>query len=234
MGRQRPHGTGDRDPRPDRQAVTRRRHTSDGADFVSLHLINLSGAPVGGVTEVHTPDGELLLSTRLTSRLDSLFLNDRRLLHDITPIAAVVGTAHYDVLLIAYRTARPESRPPATSDGFVVPTHARRPAPHRRRYPIVRRSPHDRELCIRPGRHSRVDGQTVAPVKARCHEDRCGCRERAEGGPCRRLGGVDTGRVVRLALARRACLATPGCRGMSAAACPPRPRRTLMIERSYC
>ncbi len=75
----------------------------DGADFVSLHLINLSGTPVGGAAEVHTPDGELLLRARLHSRLDSLYLNDQRLLHDITPIAAVVGTAHYDVLLITYR-----------------------------------------------------------------------------------------------------------------------------------
>lgn len=75
----------------------------DGADFVSLHLINLSGAPVGGVTEVHSPDGELLLSTRLTNRLDSLFLDDRSLRHDITPIAAVVGTAHYDILVVTYR-----------------------------------------------------------------------------------------------------------------------------------
>lgn len=75
----------------------------EGADFVSIHLIGRSGASVGGVTEVRTEDGELLLSARLTSRLDSLFLNDRKLLHDVTPLAAVVGTAHYDLLLITYR-----------------------------------------------------------------------------------------------------------------------------------
>jgi len=86
----------------------------DGVDFVSLHLVDLSGASVGGVVEVRTPDGELVLSTRLTGRLDSLFLNDRVLLHDVTPLAAVVGTAHYDPLLIGYRVTRPDETHPDT------------------------------------------------------------------------------------------------------------------------
>lgn len=75
----------------------------EGADFVSLHLVDLSGASVGGVTEIRTPDGGLVLSTRLTNRLDSLFLDDRALLHDVTPLAAVVGTARHDTLLVTYR-----------------------------------------------------------------------------------------------------------------------------------
>lgn len=89
----------------------------DGADFVSLHLVDLSGASVGGVVEVRTPDGEVVLSTRLTGRLDSLFLNDRALLHDVTPLAAVVGTAYYDILLIGYRVTAPRESPPTPADG---------------------------------------------------------------------------------------------------------------------
>lgn len=58
---------------------------SDGHDFLSIHLIGRDNVE-GGVSTVYAPDGAKLAETTLRFPLDSMFVNDRAVLHDVSPV----------------------------------------------------------------------------------------------------------------------------------------------------
>ena len=76
----------------------------DGFDFISIHLMQTQGASGGGVTRIVRPSGETVLTHRLAQPLDSVYLDDAALLHDVTPLTAAGQRAHRDVLLLSYRS----------------------------------------------------------------------------------------------------------------------------------
>ena len=74
----------------------------DGFAYVSMHLMKRENV-VGGETEVQTEDGTNLLKGVLQTPLDSLYLDDRALLHYTSPISpAGAEPAHRDMLLVSY------------------------------------------------------------------------------------------------------------------------------------
>lgn len=76
---------------------------SDGFDYVSMHLLtrhNVSGAD----TSVKSKDGTTLFDRSLTTGLDSLYIDDRRLLHYSSAfVPHSAGIAYRDMLLCSYR-----------------------------------------------------------------------------------------------------------------------------------
>jgi hypothetical protein len=74
----------------------------DGFDYISIHLLGLGGPAAGGASVVVRPDGTPVTQTRLAHRLDSLYLDDRALRHDVTPLVTTGGRAHRDVLLMSF------------------------------------------------------------------------------------------------------------------------------------
>lgn len=75
---------------------------SDGYPFAGVHLINRRNV-VGGESTVYTA-GERPLATLTFERpLDSLWLEDRKLKHYVTPISAVgPAAAHRDLLAVSF------------------------------------------------------------------------------------------------------------------------------------
>ncbi|MEV4639435.1 2OG-Fe dioxygenase family protein [Actinoplanes sp. NPDC049548] len=74
----------------------------DGFAYVSMHLMKRENV-VGGETEVRAEDGTHLLKGVLEHPLDSLYLDDRALLHYTSPISpADDEPAHRDMLLVSY------------------------------------------------------------------------------------------------------------------------------------
>ncbi|BCJ51696.1 hypothetical protein Asp14428_31710 [Actinoplanes sp. NBRC 14428] len=74
----------------------------DGFAYVSMHLMKRENV-VGGETEVRGEDGSHLLKGVLEQPLDSLYLDDRALLHYTSPISpADAEPAHRDMLLVSY------------------------------------------------------------------------------------------------------------------------------------
>jgi hypothetical protein len=61
-------------------------------------------AVTGGESRIYSLDRERLFSTYLTETLDALFLDDRRVLHSVSPISADDSArgGHRDMLLIDY------------------------------------------------------------------------------------------------------------------------------------
>ena len=77
----------------------------DGFAYVSMHLMKRENV-VGGETEVRTEDGTHLVKGVLRSPLDSLYLDDRALLHYTSPISPESSEpAHRDMLLVSYDQA---------------------------------------------------------------------------------------------------------------------------------
>ncbi|MFC0679449.1 2OG-Fe dioxygenase family protein [Lysobacter korlensis] len=75
----------------------------DGVDWVFVALIdrvNISS----GTTTVHRPDGLLLGSFTLERPLDAALVNDRRILHGVTPVKAFDPSlpAYRDVMVVTY------------------------------------------------------------------------------------------------------------------------------------
>jgi hypothetical protein len=74
----------------------------DGFAYVSMHLMKRENV-VGGETEVQAEDGTHLMKGVLRTPLDSLYLDDRALLHYTSPISpAGTEPAHRDMLLVSY------------------------------------------------------------------------------------------------------------------------------------
>lgn len=76
----------------------------DGVDWVCVLLVNRCNVS-SGVTEIFAPDGRSLGAFTLTEPLDAVFLDDRRVLHGVTPIAPVNPAlkAFRDVLVLTFR-----------------------------------------------------------------------------------------------------------------------------------
>jgi hypothetical protein len=75
----------------------------DGFDYVSIHLMDVAGVDQGGITEVLDHDGASVLRTRLAEPGDTIYLDDKRLQHDVSPIEAS-RYGRRDVILCSYRS----------------------------------------------------------------------------------------------------------------------------------
>lgn len=76
----------------------------DGVDFVSVMLIDRINVS-SGVTQIYDPSGKPLGEFTLTNPLDTVFLDDRRVFHGVTPIRPLDPTmkTFRDVLVLTYR-----------------------------------------------------------------------------------------------------------------------------------
>ena len=77
----------------------------DGVDWVYVGLIDRTNV-AGGVTAIGDNDRRSLGSFTLSGALDSVFLDDRRVRHGVTPIEVLTPgkPAHRDVLVLTFRT----------------------------------------------------------------------------------------------------------------------------------
>ncbi|HEY4019865.1 MAG TPA: 2OG-Fe dioxygenase family protein, partial [Pseudonocardiaceae bacterium] len=75
----------------------------DGSTFVTSLLIGRTNI-TGGESSAYHDDGTQLLATQLTEPGDQLLVDDRRLLHDVTPIVPIVAAepAYRDVLIVDF------------------------------------------------------------------------------------------------------------------------------------
>ena len=76
----------------------------DGVDWVCVLLVNRRNVS-RGVTQIFDPGGRSLGEFTLTDPLDTVFLDDRRVLHGVTPITPIdpEGKAFRDVLVLTFR-----------------------------------------------------------------------------------------------------------------------------------
>ena len=76
----------------------------DGVDWVCVLLVNRRNVS-SGVTHIFDPEGRSLGEFTLTDPLDTVFLDDRRVLHGVTPIAPLdpASKAFRDVLVLTFR-----------------------------------------------------------------------------------------------------------------------------------
>jgi hypothetical protein len=84
----------------------------DGVDWVCVLLVNRRNVS-SGVTQIFDPEGRSLGEFTLTDPLDTVFLDDRRVLHGVTPIAPLDPAlkAFRDVLVLTFRRDESSSRP---------------------------------------------------------------------------------------------------------------------------
>jgi hypothetical protein len=84
----------------------------DGVDWVCVLLVNRRNVS-SGVTQIFDPEGRSLGEFTLTDPLDAVFLDDRRVLHGVTPIAPLDPAlkAFRDVLVLTFRRDEPAPRP---------------------------------------------------------------------------------------------------------------------------
>jgi hypothetical protein len=80
----------------------------DGVDWVVMMLINRHNVR-GGISEVYGSAGNRLASFMLETPLDSLVLDDTRVIHGVTPIFVnITGReAHRDIIVITFRETLP-------------------------------------------------------------------------------------------------------------------------------
>jgi hypothetical protein len=81
----------------------------DGVDFVALLLVRREGVE-GGATTIYDADRRPLLQTTLAEPLALMLLDDRRVVHETTPIRRAGLPACRDTLVLTYR-----------SGGFMAP-----------------------------------------------------------------------------------------------------------------
>jgi hypothetical protein len=75
----------------------------DGFDFISIHLIDRD-VDGGGETALFSEDGNTTKLT-LTERMESVYVNDRRMSHDTSSIDGHNRQVHRDVLLMSFERA---------------------------------------------------------------------------------------------------------------------------------
>ena len=75
----------------------------DGYQFVTMHFIARQNVS-GGVSNIYDNQFRLLDSFTLSAPMDSIFIDDARVLHDATPILAEgkAGAASRDTLILTY------------------------------------------------------------------------------------------------------------------------------------
>lgn len=91
------------DPHSAGFAAPEGRH-SDGHDYVFQHLIDRHNV-CGGISEIYSSAGELLLSHTLRECLETLLINDRHVQHDVTPLQPAdnaAGRGWRDMLIIDF------------------------------------------------------------------------------------------------------------------------------------
>lgn len=90
----------------------------DGFDFIALHHIQQQRIE-GGVTSLYDTAGTLQERHRLENPFDSLFAEDARVTHDVSPIGATDGRVAYrDMLLTSYSACGPACQ---MADGEAIP-----------------------------------------------------------------------------------------------------------------
>ena len=84
----------------------------DGVDWVCVLLVNRRNVS-RGVTQIFDPEGRSLGEFTLTDPLDAVFLDDRRVLHGVTPVAQLDPAlkAFRDVLVLTFRHDESSPRP---------------------------------------------------------------------------------------------------------------------------
>ena len=83
----------------------------DGVDWVCVLLVNRRNVS-SGVTQIFDPEGRSLGEFTLTDPLDTVFLDDRRVLHGVTPITPMdlASKASRDVLVLTFRATMSRHR----------------------------------------------------------------------------------------------------------------------------
>ncbi|MFG2621191.1 2OG-Fe dioxygenase family protein [Streptomyces sp. NPDC048507] len=79
----------------------------DGFDYIALHHVGRANVTGGRTTLYAAEDGPPLAATTFTRPLDSLYAQDARILHDVSPVS-VAGPAargHRDMLLMSFRAS---------------------------------------------------------------------------------------------------------------------------------
>ncbi len=77
----------------------------DGHKFVSMHMIKRKNIE-GGVSALYNLNKDKVTEITLKRAMDSLFINDEKLLHSVSPILAKNNEESYrDILVIDYNTA---------------------------------------------------------------------------------------------------------------------------------
>jgi len=79
----------------------------DGYDFISLHLVDRDNDG-GGDTLILDQAGNELHTLTLNAPLDTLYMDDRRFRHYVTPISAAGRHCHRDMILMSYE--RPDDQ----------------------------------------------------------------------------------------------------------------------------
>jgi len=94
MGKFKPHR---------RKAAPDGRHR-DGHWFIAMHLIGIS-ASSGGVSRAYEAPEQAgpVFSDRLSEPGDTLIIDDRRVLHEVSPVSPAGGEGVRDMLLIDFR-----------------------------------------------------------------------------------------------------------------------------------
>ncbi|RKT02181.1 hypothetical protein BX286_0047 [Streptomyces sp. 3211.6] len=77
----------------------------DGFDYVALHHIGRANVKGGRTVLYTTPEGPPIATTTFRSPLDSLYAEDARILHDVTPVsmAGPATSGHRDMLLMSFK-----------------------------------------------------------------------------------------------------------------------------------
>jgi hypothetical protein len=83
----------------------------DGVAYFSVHLISRENIGRGGVTCIYTPGGDKIDELTLSNPLDSLYANDRSILHCVSEIHPADGAefAFRDALIMTYEWIWPDS-----------------------------------------------------------------------------------------------------------------------------
>ncbi|MFD9572819.1 2OG-Fe dioxygenase family protein [Streptomyces sp. NPDC059982] len=77
----------------------------DGFDYIALHHVGRANVTGGRTTLYTAEDGPPLATTTFSLPLDSLYAQDARILHDVTPVSVAVPAAHghRDMLLMSFK-----------------------------------------------------------------------------------------------------------------------------------
>ncbi|MER5954967.1 2OG-Fe dioxygenase family protein [Streptomyces sp. NPDC001893] len=77
----------------------------DGFDYITLHHVGRENVTGGRTTLYAGADGPPIAATTFCSPLDSLYADDARILHDVTPVsvAAPAAYGHRDMLLMSFK-----------------------------------------------------------------------------------------------------------------------------------
>lgn len=73
----------------------------DGFDYIALHHVRRKNIS-GGVTTIYNTHGELVKQLEMREPLDTLYAQDDRILHDVSPIRGIDSPGCRDMILTSY------------------------------------------------------------------------------------------------------------------------------------